>query len=227
MSTTTNPRAVSSGEAYEVVKWYTRARRFPQLIGKTPDGATIWGGPYTYTQVIAGVAFIVIGSKTTWLWGHFGLIGNALILLGCAYGLVVLLGRLPIGSRNPISVGFGAIRALSSPTQGHLGGAKVRIRRPRPSRSRLVINHDAPSLADIQQRSANPTPPVPARPSSRHRIPLPRWSRPAPPQPPTAAPTSSATRLRPVPATTPRRSASPTLTGVQRLLASSGSTQED
>ena len=115
------------GEAYEVVKWYTRARRFPQLIGKTPDGATIWGGPYTYTQVIAGVAFIVIGSKTTWLWGHFGLIGNALILLGCAYGLVVLLGRLPIGSRNPISVGSGAIRALSSPTQGHLGGAPVRI----------------------------------------------------------------------------------------------------
>jgi hypothetical protein len=178
MSTTTNPRT-SSGEAYEVVKWYTRARRFPQLIGKTPDGATIWGGPYTYTQVIAGVAFIVIGSKTTWLWGHFGLIGNALILLGCAYGLVVLLGRLPIGSRNPISVGSGAIRALSSPTQGHLGGAKVRIRRPRPSRSRLVINHNAPSLAEIQQRRANPTPPAPSRTRSRC-LPRPRWSRPAP-----------------------------------------------
>ena len=81
MSTPTNTHS-SSGDGYEVVKWYTRARRFPQLIGKTPDGATIWGGPYTYTQVIAGVAFIVIGSKTTWLWGHFGLLGNALILVG-------------------------------------------------------------------------------------------------------------------------------------------------
>jgi len=30
---------------HEVVKWYTRARRFPQLIGKTPDGARLWGGP--------------------------------------------------------------------------------------------------------------------------------------------------------------------------------------
>lgn len=226
MSTTTNPRPTSSGEAYEVVKWYTRARRFPQLIGKTPDGATIWGGPYTYTQVIAGVAFIVIGSKTTWLWGHFGLIGNALILLGCAYGLVVLLGRLPIGSRNPIAVGSGAIRALSSPTQGHLGGAKVRIRRPRPSRSRLVINHNAPSLAEIQQRRANP--PAPAAPRTRsRRLPRPRWSRPAPSQQPTADTVPSSTRLRPVPATTPRSSASPALTGVQRLLASSGATQED
>lgn len=226
MSTTTSPRT-SSGETYEVVKWYTRARRFPQLIGKTPDGATIWGGPYTYTQVIAGVAFVVIGSKTTWLWGHFGLIGNALILLGGAYGLVVLMGRLPIGSRNPIAVGAGAVRAFSSPVQGHLGGAPVRIRRPRPVRSRLVVNHDAPSLAEIQARQANPTPPRPAR--SRHRLPRPRWSRPKPTQqPPVAsAATATATRLRPVPATAPRSSASPALSGVQRLLASAGVSQED
>ena len=171
MSTTTNPRGNDDG--YEVVKWYTRARRFPQLIGKTPDGATIWGGPYTYTQVIAGVAFIVIGSKTTWLWGHFGLIGNALILLGCAYGLVLVLGRLPIGSRNPISVGAGAVRAFSSPAQGHLGGAPVRIRRPRPARSRLVITHDAPTLAAIQARPATSqqAPLV----TSHHRFPRPRW----------------------------------------------------
>ena len=191
MSTKTTPRT-SSDETYEVVKWYTRARRFPQLIGKTPDGATIWGGPYTYTQVVAGVALIVIGSKTTWLWGHFGLIGNAFILLVCAYGLVVLLGRLPIGSRNPISVGSGAIRAFISPAQGHLGGAPVRIRRARRARSRLVITHDAPSLAEIQARRANPTP----------------------------------TRRRPVPATAPRSSGPPALTGVQRLLASSGASQE-
>jgi len=218
MSTTTNTHS-SSGDGYEVVKWYTRARRFPQLIGKTPDGATIWGGPYTYTQVIAGVAFIVIGSKTTWLWGHFGLLGNALILLGCAYGLVVLLGRLPIGSRSPISIGSGAIRALTSPTQGNLGGSAVRLRRPRQSRSRLVINHDAPSLAEVQARRDHPIPP-----RTRRRLPRPRWSRPAPSQQrPVLA---SSPRIRPVPATTQRSAASPALTGVQRLLASSGATRE-
>lgn len=220
MSTTTNSRTGSS-DSYEIVKWYTRARRFPQLIGKTPDGATIWGGPYTYTQVIAGVAFVVIGSKTTGIWGHFGLIGNALILLGCAYGLVLLLGRLPIGSRNPISVGAGAIRAFSSPAQGHLGGVPVRIRRPRPTRTRLIISHDTPTLADIQARPAPST----SSATKAWRLPRPRWSRPTPSQNPTPARIS--TRLRPTPAATPRSSAPPALTGVQRLLASSGAAQED
>ena len=219
MSETTHPR--SGDEGTEVVKWYTRARRFPQLIGKTPDGATIWGGPYTYTQVIAGAALIVIGSKTTWLWGHFGLLGNAFILLGGAYGLVLLLGRLPIGSRNPLSVGSGALRALTSPPQGHMGGTPVRLRRPRTVRSRLVINPH-PQAAEGTAHAVEPTASH-AR-AGRGRRPL--WSRPSPSQQPGAAvPTS--TRLRPTPATDHNRSATPALSGVQRLLASSSAPTED
>ena len=205
-----------STDGTEIVKWYTRARRFPQLIGKTPDGATIWGGPYTYTQVIAGVATIVVGSKTTWLWGHFGPIGNALILLGVTYGLVLVLGRMPIGSRNPLSVGTGAIRALSSPAQGHLGGTPVRIHRPQRARSRLVITPDAPTLAEIQARRAAAAADSAGKPSRRRRrLPRPRWSRPAPAQ----QPQHSTHRLRPTPQSA-RPSAAPALTGVQRLLAS-------
>ena len=34
----------------EVVKNYTRARKFPQLLGMTPDGKKLPGGPYSYTQ---------------------------------------------------------------------------------------------------------------------------------------------------------------------------------
>jgi len=218
MTTTKNPPGVEDG--HEVVKWYTRARRFPQLIGKTPDGATIWGGPYTYTQVIAGVAFIVVGSKTTWLWGHFGLIGNALIVLGGAYGLVILLGRLPIGSRNPMTVAAGALRALSSPAQGHLGGSPVRIRRPRTAKSRLVITHDVPILDKVSHQGAERRRRRGAAGSSRLR-----WSRPAlvhQPRPTTAQP-----RLRPTPAAAPRTAPTPALTGVQRLLASAGAPQEN
>ena len=44
------------------LKWYTRARKFPQLIGRTPDGTRIPGGPYTYTQVAAGVVTAVYAS---------------------------------------------------------------------------------------------------------------------------------------------------------------------
>ena len=163
-----------SVDGAEVVKWYTRARRFPQLIGKTPDGATIWGGPYTFTQVIAGVLIIVVGSKTAWLWGHFGLAGNALILLGSAYGVVVILGRLPIGSRNPLAVGAGVLRAVSSPAHGRVGGVPVRARRPRIARSRLVITPDVPlpaaptvtAPASPRPGRAHPAPPaVPSRPA--------------------------------------------------------------
>ena len=201
----------------DVVKWYTRARRFPQLIGKTPDGATIWGGPYTYTQVIAGVGVIILGSKTTWLWGHFGLIGNALILLGVTYGLVLLLGRIPVGSRNPLSVGAGVLRAMTAPALGTRGGSPVRVRRPHRSRTKVVVTPDAPTLGDIQLSRSTP-PPRQSKP--RRSRPRPRWSRPAPSQHPArvVAP--------PPPLALPDRH--PTaLTGVQRLLASTGAPHQE
>lgn len=137
----------SVDDPVEVVKWYTRARRFPQLIGRTPDGATIWGGPYTYTQVAVGVIGVVVGAKTAWLWGRFGLIGNALVLLGVVYGLVLLVGRLPIGSRNPLSVAAGMLRALSAPAQGRVAGRAVRPARQRRISSRLVITEPPDSAA--------------------------------------------------------------------------------
>lgn len=130
---------MSKGDETEVVKWYTRARRFPQLIGKTHNGTPIWGGPYTYTQVFAGVGVLVLGTKTTWLWGGFGLIGNALVLVGVAYGVVMLVGRMPIGSRNPLSVAAGATRAWTSPTLGRYGGSAVRHRRTARTSRRVVL----------------------------------------------------------------------------------------
>jgi len=220
----------------DVVKWYTRARRFPQLIGKTPDGATIWGGPYTYTQVIAGVAVIIVGSKTTWLWGHFGLIGNALILLGVTYGLVLLLGRVPVGSRNPLSVGAGVLRAMTAPTLGTRGGSPVRVRRPHRSATKVVVTPDAPTLGDVHVSRSTPPPPPPPRPKRPRR--RPRWSRPAPsqhpvhvvaPPPPRALPEAGGPKLRDATSTRPaRQDRHPiALTGVQRLLASTGAPHQE
>lgn len=198
----------------EVVRWYTRARRFPQLIGKTPTGGSIWGGPYTFTQVGVGVGAIVIGVQTTWLWGHFGLLGNVVILLGVAYGLVVLVGKLPIGSRNPLSMAAGALKAFSAPAQGNLGGVPLRIRRPHHARSRLIITTNTPTLDDIEVPQTTRRTPASA---AEELLPEP-------------AKAEVSTRLRPTRASV-RTSPSPTpaLTGVQRLLASSTSIprQED
>jgi hypothetical protein len=199
----------SHEETYEVVKWYTRARRFPQLIGKTPDGAKLWGGPYTYTQVVGAAIVLVVGVNSVGLWGQFGLIANAVILLSSAYGTAVLLGRLPVGSRNPLSVGSGLIRALSSPTHGNFAGRSVRIRRPHRVQTRLIISHVATHLFDVHRPSNAPATAARVEPQQlRHHRPRSR---------PLAAPSPAA-----------RRTALPALTAVQLLLASTGApSQED
>ncbi|MDN5798172.1 MAG: hypothetical protein L0H79_20830 [Intrasporangium sp.] len=203
-------------QTHEVVKWYTRARRFPQLIGKTPDGARIWGGPYTYTQVIGAVVVLVAGTKTVGIWGQFGLIGNALTLLGVAYGTTLALGRMPIGSRNPVAVGSGLIRALSASSSGNVGGRPVRIRRPHRASTRVVINPGAPARPAALPAPVASTASAPPR---TKRLPRPRWSRPAPSQNPTSRPAPRGSRSTP--------SSAPALTGVQRLLAASSAPQED
>lgn len=196
-------------ESPEIVKWYTRARKFPQLIGKTPDGAKLWGGPYTYTQVVGASVVLVVGLKTISLWGSFGLVGNALVVLGAAYGTALLLGRLPLGTRNPISVGSGILRALSGPAQGVLAGTPLRIRRPHRVRTRLVIRHAVPTTATPPAEPAVDLTPEPA---------------PAAPVP-TLEPVQQRTPPAAGPApTTPRR---PALTGVQRLLASTGANSQE
>jgi hypothetical protein len=202
-------------DQYEVVKWYTRARRFPQLIGKTPDGARLWGGPYTYTQVIGAVAVLVVGIKTVGLWGQFGLIGNALVLLAVAYATTLGLGRLPIGSRNPLSVAQGALKSVSTPRVGSYAGRALKIRPPHRVCSKVAVTPVDHTYLDVE-RTVQPKAPrlaAAAPAASRGR---PRWSRPAPAQRPEPS--------RPRPA---RASAPSSLSNVQRLLASTGSAQQE
>ncbi len=193
----------------EVVKWYTRARRFPQLIGKTPDGARLWGGPYTYTQVIGAAVVIVVGIQTAGLWGQFGLIGNALLLLGVAYATTLGLGRLPIGSRNPLSVAQGALKSVSTSAAGSYAGRPLKIRRPHRVTSRVVIAHTALTYQDLPVPVTRADPAPRATPA-RGR---PRWSRPSPSQHPHPSPARPAT--------------SAALSNVQRLLASTGSAHQE
>jgi len=184
----------SESDVAEVVKWYTRSRRFPQLIGKTPDGARLWGGPYTYTQVITAAAVLVIGAKTAGVWGHFGMVGNAIVLLGSAYAATLLAGRLPVGSRNPISVVAGAVRAVRAPAWGTCAGTPLRPGRPRRVTGRLIITTtspiDSPTSGVTDADQVEPMPCVGAIPA-------------VPPG---------------------RVTAAPALTGVQRLLAATGPT---
>lgn len=139
MSVDEEARQPATPSEGEVVRWYTRARRFPQLIGRTPDGTKLIGGPYTVTQVVGAGAVFVIGLKTTWLWAHGSLITNAFILIAVTVATLFGLGQIPVGTRNPVAVVIGAFRALAAPRTGHLAGQTVRIHRPRAPRPSKVL----------------------------------------------------------------------------------------
>lgn len=196
-----------SDRSNDVVRWYTRARKFPQLLGRTPDGTRLWGGPYTVTQAIGGGLVLVVGVKTMGLWGSFGLVGNALVLLGAAAGTVFFLGRIPLGARSPVAVAAGLARAVSAPATGRLGGKAVRIRRPRQIRHRVVIATSQPVEAALIAPA-----PIPA-PIGELADPGPsRGSRPS------ARPATSPAVDKPNPQR-PIAAPAPALTGVQALLA--------
>ncbi|SEF14897.1 hypothetical protein [Jiangella alba] len=126
-------------EELETVKYYTRARKFPQLLGRMPDGTKIPGGPYTVQQLIAAILIIVIGGLTIDTWGVFGVFGNIALLFGTAFGAVFLIGRLPMNGRNPLYALLGLYRVLNAPASGRYQGKQVRFRRPRRVRSRTNV----------------------------------------------------------------------------------------
>lgn len=190
----------------DVVRWYTRARRFPQLIGRTPDGARLWGGPYTITQAVGAGVTLVVGLNTMWLWAGFGFVGNLLVLGVVTYGVVLALGRIPVGSRSPLSVLAGVYKAIAAPSHGRLAGRPVRIRRPHRLQHAVVIRHEparmgaAPIAADLA-----PEPSADALQVLEVPAPTPVAPVPPPPAPPSAVPAPSAP-----------------LSGVQSLLAGAG-----
>lgn len=128
-----------------VVKMFTKARNFPQLIGKAPDGRKIPGGPYTLTQFVgAGIAGGLLW-LTQSLWAQGSVITNGAIFLGVTGGTLWALGRLPQGARNPISVVRGVGRAATgamSPSK--INGEPIRIKRPHAVLGSVIIL-DAPS----------------------------------------------------------------------------------
>ncbi len=141
----------------EITKWYTHARKFPTLIGKTHKGGQILGGPYTPTQLVVGALMAYTATKTTGVWAHFGRIGNAALCLGVIAGTVFALGKLPIGSRNPLRIVLGGIHAVTSPRDGRYRGAPGRAPKTTTVRVRAAIDHRQPA-------APRPHPTAPSRP---------------------------------------------------------------
>lgn len=157
----------------DVAKFYTRARRFPQLLGTTPDGKKLPGGPYTLTQFSgAGVALLLLAG-TRGVWAQYGFAANITIFVVVMVGVVIGLGRIPLGSRSPLSVLLGIGTALCSPRGGRINGRTVRIRPPHTvTRRTVVAGPPAPDaepdleVAPVAPAAPAPTAAVPAAPET-------------------------------------------------------------
>lgn len=145
----------SEETSQEVIKWYTHVRKFPTLIGRTSDGKRIPGGPYTPTQLLVGAGAAWLMSQTTWVWARFGRMGNITTFLLVVGGLIFGLGKLPIGSRNPLRVLAGSFAAVTRPTGGRYRGSAVAVARPERVRQWAALD---PAPAP-QQRPSSPSAP--------------------------------------------------------------------
>lgn len=215
---------MSETTTVERVRWYTLARKFPQLIGRTPDGARIPGGPYTVTQAVGGMAVLAVGYYSMGIWARFGTLGNYATLLAVTVATIVGLGRIPLGARNPVSIAVGAARAAGAPRSGRLRGRAVRIRAPHQVRSRVVLcrlltepGATTATAPEVHAEVPALAPEAAAPPSLAVKVPEPATA-PAP----SASPPPARPRRRPASSPSPRQ-----LTGVQALMATVGPHPED
>lgn len=131
----------------ETARFFTAARRFPKMLGKLPDGTRLWGGPYTLLQgvVLVLVAAVAMLTKPMWSFGSF--IVDVPVAAAVAIVAGILAGRIPMQSRNVLTVGMSALHAIGAPVEGRRNGRKVKIRTPHHVRCDAAIDwsEDAPA----------------------------------------------------------------------------------
>lgn len=115
-----------SGSEPVIGRSYTRARRFPLVIGRLPgSGGRIIGGPYTVAQVAVMVAMVIALRISAPVWAHFGL-GDIVAYVVLPYGSGFAIRRARIEGRDPLRSGLGALGALGTPASGRLRGRPYR-----------------------------------------------------------------------------------------------------
>lgn len=124
---------------------YTKARRFPLVIGKLPGGGRIPGGPYSLHQISAMVVAAIVLKQTSAIWAHFGLL-NLVVFVAVPYGLAFALRHARIDGRSPIWAAVGWLSCLSAPRGGRLRGRPLRPVRTRRQTGRFRFGQVPPDL---------------------------------------------------------------------------------
>ncbi|MFI9358653.1 hypothetical protein [Streptomyces lydicus] len=107
---------------------FTKARKHTLVVGHWPGGGRIWGGPYTVPQIIVAAATFAAAFLTRGLWAHHGLV-DVLPLIGVPYALALVVGRIHVDGRNPLSVAASVLGLAASGSAGRMDGRPVQQRR--------------------------------------------------------------------------------------------------
>jgi hypothetical protein len=157
-----------AGESHEIIRDFTKARKFPNLIGRTPDGKRLIGGPYTITQFVGGGGVAAVLYVFRGLWMHFDTITNTVLFIVPVIGTVFILGKLRLAGRSPVSMLSGVLTAVTAPKHAPINGYPVKTRMPvlvlaggHIQPYRLAEDTPAPT-AKAPVRTANPAA-LPAR----------------------------------------------------------------
>lgn len=140
---------------------YTKARKFPLVVGKLPGGGRLPGGPYSLHQIGVMIGSVVVLQQSAALWAKFGWF-NIVIFAGIPYGLALGLKHARIDGRNPLVAGLGWLTYLTAPRHGRLRGRPYRPARPRALAGRFLAG---PGHTEPEQR-----PPTDRREATRRRV---------------------------------------------------------
>lgn len=139
------------------VRFYTRARKFPRLIGQTLDGRRLPGGPYTWPQLALTAAVFFLATRTVPLWARGSGLQTIMIIAFLTAGALIVGRQMPQVTRNPLLLLAGLVRVLSGPRHGRLRNRPLRMRPPHPVKGLCLI--DQRGLAN--QAEEGPSPEVP------------------------------------------------------------------
>lgn len=111
-------------------QFYTASRNVQQVLGKLPDGTYIWGGPYTIPQAVSGLVFfaLAMGARSIGIWGgssSTSLLLDLLIAALLAFGVVILVGKLPTPKRSLIGAFNGVMNQATAPKTGRWRGRSL------------------------------------------------------------------------------------------------------
>lgn len=169
----------------QVGRSYTRARRFPWVIGKI-QGWTIPLGPYTATQlgVLIGGLYLLVKSFELWR----GLGAGALLVIALPFAATWAVRHAQIDGRTPLRAFAGFAALLTEPRCGRINGRLARDARPTRLTggvrlSRLPDPGPAPQPAAVQPPVQPAVQPAAVQPAAVQSAAGPAARRPHPPVP--------------------------------------------